>query len=574
MKKIFLSILVILFISCNSTDGKKSENQDLKAALELKEQGDVTKTVKRTPFSKGVNFSGWFESFSAQSIPFTKYTEEDFANAKSLGVDVIRLPIRMHSMTSGAPNYTLDPLLIKFLNSAVNWAEKYQIYLIIDNHSFDPVAPTSPDIDKILVPVWSQIARLYRDRSNFIIYEILNEPHGISDARWGEIQSLAIQAIRQHDKKHAIIVGGTDYNSLSKLESIPKYEDSNLIYTFHFYDPYLFTHQGASWGEPPVLTNLAGVPFPPDISRMPRIHPELKGTWIESSLAHSYIADALPRTLSQTLDKAVKFSLERDVPVFCGEFGVFMINSKPQDRVRWYSYVTSALDNRGISRTSWDYYGGFGIFNSEIGDFNHDLNVNVVLALGFTPPAQIPRESVPLSEGFIIYDDYPNHRHVTAGYWGEDTDFSLYDSRAAQGEFAIRWGNASQYNVFAFYLRNTSGDLSALVNDYALEFKAHTDKPASFDVRFVNKESASSIPWRMRYTINEKNLPANGRWNTIKIPLSEMSEHGAWVNAKQQWVGPKGEFSWKNVSQLEFVSEHSDLKGISILFDDIRIVKK
>ena len=561
-------------MSCNSTAGKTSNEHDLKAALEFKEKEPVTKTVKSAPFSKGVNFSGWFESSSAQSIPFTRYTEQDFINVKSLGADVIRLPVKMHSMTGSAPNYTLDPLLLKFLDTAVNWAEKYGIYLIIDNHSFDPVKPTSSDIDKILVPVWSQIARRYKDRSNFIVYEILNEPHGIDDKRWGEIQGLAIQAIRREDKKHSIIVGGTEFNSLNKLTSIPSYEDSNLIYTFHFYDPYLFTHQGASWGDPPVLTNLAGVPFPPNIARMPKIHADLKGTWIESSLTHSYTADALPRTLSQTLDRAVKFSLERNVPVFCGEFGVYMINSNPEDRIKWYSYVTSALDNRGISRTSWDYYGGFGIFNGEAGDFYHDLNVNVVLAMGFTAPKQLPRMNAPLNEGFVIYDDYPNHRYVTAGYWGDDTDFSLYESASAQGEFAVKWGNASQYNVFAFYFNNISGDLSILAQEgYVLEFKAQTEKQARFDVRFVNKESASTIPWRMRYMIDEKNLPADGRWHTIRIPLSEMSEHGAWINAKQQWVGPKNEFSWQNVSELEFVSEYSDLKGSRILFDDIKITK-
>jgi endoglucanase len=561
MKNKIFFVFVMLLAACSSEPKQAEPGQQLTA-------------LRSAPFSKGVNFSGWFESYSAESIPFTKYNEQDFIDAKNMGVDVIRLPVRMHSMTSGAPDYNLDPLLIKFLNIAIDWAEKHKLYIIIDNHSFDPVQRTSADIDKILLPVWAQIANLYKDRSDYVIYEILNEPHGISDRRWGEIQGMAIQTIRKYDQKRIIIVGGTEFNSIRKLFAIPKYSDTNLIYTFHFYDPYLFTHQGADWGSPPLLTSLAGIPFPADRRRMPRIPRELRGTWIEGSLNNSYANDASYATLARTLDRVVAFSLERDVPVFCGEFGVYMINSHQEDRVRWYEFVSGALDARNISRTSWDYYGGFGIFNSERGNFNHDLNTDIVSAMGFTPPPQIPRKKEALNTGFIIFDDYPNNRHVFAGYWGENVDFSLYDPNPAQGEFAIRWGNAKQYDVFYFAFDNASSDFSFLVKDeYVLEFKARSEKLVHFDVRFVNKESSSSIPWRMRYVINENILPPDGRWHTIRLPLSQMTEHGAWVNAKQQWLSPEGEFSWNDIHRLEFVSEYTNLTDHQIWFDDIKITK-
>jgi endoglucanase len=564
MKKIIIIFTAVILVAC----GTAGSSDD------FLETGPVTAAIRTTPFSKGVNFSGWFESYSAHEIPFTMYTEQDFADVKSLGADVIRLPVRMHSMTSGAPDYIIDPLLLRFLDIAVDWAEKYELYIIIDNHSFDPVLATNTDIDKILLPVWAQIANHFKDRSDYVIYEILNEPHGIQDARWGEIQGMAIQTIREYDPKRLIIVGGTDFNSIGKLSSIPVYEDPNLIYTFHFYDPYLFTHQGATWGGPPLLTNLANLPFPANIRRMPRLPPDLRGTWIERSLNYSYSRDAALVTLSAALDRAVAFSIERNVPIFCGEFGVYMINSQQEDRVRWYRYVTSALNNRNISWTSWDYYGGFGLFNSEMGCFNHDLNVEIVRALGFIPPVQIPRNESPMSEGFVIFDDYPNRRYVRVGHWGENTDFSLYDTNSAQGEYAIRWGNVPQYNTFFFHFNNSSRDFSTLVEEgYIFEFKVRTERLVRFDVRFVNRDSPSSIPWRMRYTINENILVPDGNWHTIRIPLADMREHGAWINATQQWLSPKNEFSWKSVYQLEFVSEHMALTGFSIWFDEIKITK-
>jgi endoglucanase len=551
----------VLLMACNTTNGSSLPE----------ETGQPEAALRSTPFSRGVNFSGWFEVSGAQGIPFTRYTEEDFAHVKSLGADVVRVPIKMHRMTGGPPSYTLDPLLLKFLDFAVDWAEKHGLYIIIDNHSFDPVEHTANDIDKILIPVWEQIARRYKDRSGYVIYEILNEPHGISDQRWGEIQGMAIDAIRRIDTQHAIMVGGTDFNSLAKLSAIPEYADTNLIYTFHFYDPYLFTHQGADWGGPPVLTTLAGVPFPADSKRMPKVPDDLKGTWIESSLHYSYRNEATVSALYSTLDRAVAFSRERDVPVFCGEFGVYMIRSPPADRVTWYRAVAGALDRRNISRASWDYFGGFGIFNNEWGgDFFVDLNTGVVRALGFTPPLRRAQPPQPLKEGFTLYGDYPA-REYPAGYWGENVDFSLYDTMTAEGEFAIRWGNAGQYDIFWFGF-DRNGDLSALAGSAALEFMARTEQPVHFDIRFVNPEDASRIPWRMRYTIDEKILPPDGKWHAIRIPLSAMREHGAWINAAQEWRAPQGKFSWKQIRQLEFVAEYGDMKDQTVWFDAIKIV--
>ncbi len=75
----------------------------------------------------------------------------------------------------------------------------------------------------------------------------------------------------------------------------------------------------------------------------------------------------------------------------------------------------------------------------------------------------------------------------------------------------------------------------------------------------------------MRYVINNEILPPDGVWHTVKIPLTQMREHGAWINATQKWLSPEGKFSWKDVQRLEFVSEYGSMKGISIWFDDIKI---
>jgi endoglucanase len=249
-----------------------------------------------------------------------------------------------------------------------------------------------------------------------------------------------------------------------------------------------------------------------------------------------------------------------------------MSHSPPEDRATWYKFITNALARRNIPRTSWDYRGGFGIFNIENGNFDTDVNIAVVRAMGFTPPPQQARQTGPIESGFTIYDDYPA-QGIFVDHWGP-ADFSLYDTSAAEGDYAIRWGNGNQYDAFIInFTRNN--DFSYLTAEgYCLEFAARIEKPARFDVRFLNPENATSTPWRIFYTIDEKVLPPDGKWHIIRIPLNEMREHGAWVNSKQQWLNPQQEFTWSNVQQLQFAAEHEALTGRTIWFDSIKIVKQ
>jgi endoglucanase len=379
----------------------------------------------QAPFSRGVNLSGWFQVDDPGKIQFTKFTRKDIANIKSLGCDVIRLPINMHKMTSGSPSYKLDPLYLSFLDSAVKWCEDLKIYLILDNHSFDPAGDTQPGIADILIKVWSQMAAHYKDRSEYILYEVLNEPHGMSTSVWGAIQNQAIAAIRMHDTKHTIVVGGSGWNTYTELKNLPVYNDANLIYTFHFYDPFVFTHQGASWSDPS-MEPLAGVPFPYNSAEMPACPLSLKGTWIESGLSN-YPSQGNVAYVKQLIDNAVTFRDSRNVKVFCGEFGVYMKNSDNEDRCYWYKVVKDYLEEKNIPWTIWDYKGGFGIFKKDSGQmFEHDLNTKMLDSLDLDIPPQTPFTIKPDTTGFFVYTDYIGEKINDASYTTGLINFYTY----------------------------------------------------------------------------------------------------------------------------------------------------
>lgn len=538
--------LIVLFLFCSCT---------------LKSQA---------PFTRGVNLTSWFQVSSPREIQFTKFTKDDLTDIKSLGCDVIRLPISLHDMTSGAPQYLLDPIFFNFLDSAVTWCEQLNIWLILDNHSFDPNVDTNPGIADILVKVWSQMASHYKDRSKYILYEILNEPHGISTSAWGIIQNQAINAIRNYDTKHTIVVGGSGYNTYTELKNLPVYSDTNLLYTFHFYDPFIFTHQGATWVDPS-MASLSGVPFPYNSAGMPPCPADLKGTWVESSLNY-YQVDGTEYKVKQLIDNAISFRNQRNVKIFCGEFGVYIPNSNNSDRCYWYKVVRDYLGKNNIPWTSWDYKGGFGLFNKGSNEFfEHDLNTRLLDSLGLNVPVQTPFTIRPDSVGFLIYTDFIGQNIDNSSYSAGPINFYSEDL-PANGRFCLSWDGFNQYNAIGFDFIPDK-DLSGLVSDnYALDLMVRgSESGIKFEIRFRDTKTTApdDHPWRMGLTVDGTNATWDRKWHHLRVPLTSFTERGAWDNGI--WYNPEGKFDWTKVDILEISTEWTDILGKKIWFDNIHV---
>jgi endoglucanase len=524
---------------------------------------------QQAPFSRGVNITNWFQENSPKQIQFSKYSKKDFEQLKSLGVDVIRLPINLHFMTSGSPNYKPDPIFLYFLDLVVDWAEELDMHLIIDNHTFDPATSTDVNVDKILIPVWKQMAEHFKNRSNKIYYEILNEPHGISDTRWNQIQQAVVDSIRKIDTVHTIVVGPANWNSYSNLSSMPVYKDKNLIYTFHFYDPFIFTHQGASWTDPS-LVPLSGVPFPYDASRMPACPTELKSTWVNSELSTNYKTNGTVDRVQSLLNTAINFSKSRGVPIFCGEFGVYIPNSPDSDRVYWYEKVREHLQKNNVAWTIWDYRGGFGLYEKNSQElFDHDLNVPLLIALGFNVPPQSEFVAQPDTTQFYLYSDFLGEKINNASFGSGTRDF-YNEQNPFKGNFDIYWTGAKRYDALSFDFVPDK-DLSKLKDeDYVLDFYVKCNIPnSSFDLRFVDsKANAQDHPWRMGIKINNSKITFNGQWQNVRIPLKDMTEFGSWDNA---WYEAAGLFDWTKIDKLEIVAEDSNYVASKFWFDEIKV---
>ena len=533
--------------------------------------GTIELTIAQTPFTRGVNLTGWFQTSSPRQIQFSKYSKKDFENIKSLGCDAIRLPINLFYMTNGSPDYTVDPLFFAFLDQAVNWAEDLQLYLLIDNHSSDDIASQNPNLETALSKVWIQMANHYKTRSKYILYEILNEPNGtLTTSAWGKIQQTAITAIRTVDNTHTIIVGGAGYNSYNELATLPVYTDTKLLYTFHFYDPFVFTHQGATWPTPS-MGSLANVPFPYNAATMPTVPTNLVGTWVGNAL-NNYQNDGTVAKVKSLIDIAVAFKTARNVNIYCGEFGVYNLNSKDADRVYWYSEVRKYLELKGIAWTIWDYQGGFGLFKKGSNEqFNYDVNVPLVQALGLNTPAQQVYILKPDSVGFNIYSDYIGEKiFESSNASGGTVDFYSND-KPNNGNYCLLWSGTSQYGTVGFNF-SPDKDLSTLkAQNYALSLlvKGNT-VGAKFDLRFTDTKTtvATDHPWRMNFTMDETTAKWDGKWQKVYIPLTRFVEGGSWDGT---WYNATGSFDWKAVDRFDIVAEQGTLVGKTFWFDNIQI---
>src|SRR6185503_18358657 len=75
------------------------------------------------------------------------------------------------------------------------------------------------------------------------------------------IYARAIRAIRESNPRRTIFIGPGKWNNVDELKNLVlPADDENLIVTVHCYEPYLFTHQGASWAG--AQTRTTGLVFP------------------------------------------------------------------------------------------------------------------------------------------------------------------------------------------------------------------------------------------------------------------------------------------------------------------------
>jgi endoglucanase len=99
---------------------------------------------------------------------------------------------------------------------------------------------------------------LERLQSRNVALEIVNEPP-VAPARWQPMLEAAYKAVRERAPRLTLVLDGGDEGGIDGLLTLGAFaKDPAALLSFHYYDPYQFTHQGAPWVD---ARYLADVPW-------------------------------------------------------------------------------------------------------------------------------------------------------------------------------------------------------------------------------------------------------------------------------------------------------------------------
>lgn len=338
----------------------------------------------------GVNLSHWLwlpkrgESFTQRDGIISL---DELKRLSAAGATHVRLPIEPADYWHGDHTGSFLKDGYDAIRSEIDKVLDAGLTVIVDCHpqKTDWMKVSDDGHAKLLEAFWTRFAEetgthvpaLDPER---VFLEILNEPHDLKDPKlWNAAQSHLAKLLRERFPKHTILATGDEWGGIDGLLRLRPLDDDNVIYSFHFYDPHNFTHQGATWGYEP-WRHMKSVPWPMTKENVEPIASAIEDKQARDALRWGAKEPWDAERVRTRIKQAADWAREHDVPVYCGEFGVYAQFSPRESRLAWLRDVTKALDEFTLGRAMWDYAGGFALTQGEPGQ--RTLDAEVCKAIG------------------------------------------------------------------------------------------------------------------------------------------------------------------------------------------------
>ena len=343
---------------------------------------------------RGINASHWFaqvmdpRGYTAEHLA-THITPADLVLIKSLGFDHLRLSVDPTSIAGPDQPDVIAAERLDALAQAVATILAHGLAVIVDVHpSSDYKKKLQTDDAQVhtFVEFWRTLAmKLAGTDPERVFLELLNEPEFRDSYRWGGVQAKLAAAIRHRAPDHTIIATGHRWSAIDDLLTLEPLADRNVVYTFHFYAPALFTHQGATWGLG-YWRHLRELPYPASPDDLPRMTAGVPDDLTRLYLTRYGHERWSGERIGAEIGEAAAWAARHGVRVICTEFGVYRRWARPPDRARWIADVRSVLERHGIGWTMWDYAGDFGIVTKQADRISTEGDI--VRALGLPSPPE------------------------------------------------------------------------------------------------------------------------------------------------------------------------------------------
>lgn len=292
--------------------------------------GDAFATAAR--LHRGVSILGYDRLWTDPAK--ARFQPRHFAIIRRGGFDFVRIVLQSFAHMDAANR--LDPQWLATLDRVIRQATDAGLSVIVDEHDFDTCSADPDRCEPRLTAFWQQIGARYRHAPDSVLFELLNEPHAKLDAdRWNAMIAHLLPVVRATNPQRTLVIGPTNWNSLSKLPELKLPDaDRNILVTFHYYEPFRFTHQGASWADG--VKDLHDIPFT--------------------------AADAA--RIGCDFDTVAAWGKANRRPVMLGEFGAYDKSGTPlADRVRYVATVRHDAEAHRFPWAYWQFDGGFIVYD-------------------------------------------------------------------------------------------------------------------------------------------------------------------------------------------------------------------
>jgi len=316
--------------------------------------------------SRAANVTRWFNNpISDSEAHYRNYLgEADLAMLRQLKIGALRLVVDPTLFFNPAKPTSFSAKM-HYLDDAVDWLIANQIGVVIELHDKQHMNNWENDpwyVEQVLT-FWRALAARYANRDpEFLFFEIVNEPRFLNNpAKWQAIQARWVDLMREVVPQHTLIGSGNEWSLPSGLLNIaPVPNERNMIYAFHLYEPFEFTHQGATWmGDR--LSGMHDLPFPADATNCIAAANAIENPLSRQS-AQQYCRGGWNTAKLETRIRAMaEWGRQYQQPVWMGEFGVYCEYADADSRSRWLRDVRGLAEKYGIGWAIWGYDDCFGL---------------------------------------------------------------------------------------------------------------------------------------------------------------------------------------------------------------------
>ena len=348
--------------------------------------------------------------------------DEDLKSLKEAGFDFLRMPVDPSPFLSDQTTALRDDLYVSVLDS-VRMITRAGLTVIVDMHlvpagggrkiGMAEVMNDPQTFDRYVDMVRRMGRTLAGEDPQKVAFELMNEPIVDCDAEgtslWPDRQRELFAAARSSATQLTLVLTGACYSAASALEKIdPKtIPDDNVIWTFHSYDPFLLTHQGATWAGD-FIPYVTGLPYP--LTSVPKTQLDVtldtirarikaEAPWTRQSGLLAYLDEQVasmdsPEKLLGLMDAPFKkveaWSKANSIKpenITLGEFGMIRQeygNAYVMPGAYRAAYVRDMIaraEAHGFSWSVWSYGGAFGIVDAFNGDKAEPDVMNAIRAL-------------------------------------------------------------------------------------------------------------------------------------------------------------------------------------------------